>query len=195
MNKLVISNEQLKGLISKLCRDISNSGWRPDYVVGITRGGLIPAVMISHYLGVPCETLKVSLRDGGEPESNLWMAEDAYGYVRDERVVEDENDVGAILEAASDLLENGDRYKNILIVDDINDTGSTFNWIIQDWPSGCFPRDPSWNDVWNNNVKFAVLVDNQASKCNVKMDYSAMEINKAEKDVWVDFPWEDWWAK
>lgn len=195
MNKLVISNEQLKGLISKLCRDISNSGWRPDYVVGITRGGLIPAVMISHYLGVPCETLKVSLRDGGEPESNLWMAEDAYGYVRDERVVEDENDVGAILEAASDLLENGDRYKNILIVDDINDTGSTFNWIIQDWPSGCFPRDPSWNDVWNNNVKFAVLVDNQASKCNVKMDYSAIEINKAEKDVWVDFPWEDWWAK
>ena len=195
MNKLVISNEQLKGLVSKLCRDISNSGWRPDYVVGITRGGLIPAVMISHYLDVPCETLKVSLRDGGEPESNLWMAEDAYGYSREERTVEDENDVGAILEAASDLLENGDNYKNILIVDDINDTGSTFNWIMQDWPSGCFPRDSSWNEVWNNNVRFAVLVDNLASKCEVKMDYAGMEINKAENDVWVDFPWEDWWVK
>jgi len=27
------------------------------------------------------------------------------------------------------------------------------------------------------------------------MDYTGMEINKAENDVWVDFPWEDWWLK
>jgi len=85
--------------------------------------------------------------------------------------------------------------KNILIVDDINDTGATFNWIMEDWPSGCFPNDDHWNYVWNKNVKFAVLVDNLASKCNVKMDYVGMEINKAEDDVWVDFPWEDWWSK
>ena len=52
MNKLIIDNNKFKGLILKICRDVSNSGWRPDYIVGITRGGLIPAVMISHYLGV-----------------------------------------------------------------------------------------------------------------------------------------------
>jgi pyrimidine operon attenuation protein/uracil phosphoribosyltransferase len=49
--------------------------------------------------------------------------------------------------------------------------------------------------VWNNNVKFAVLVDNLASQCEVKMDYVGMEVNKAENDVWIDFPWEDWWTK
>jgi hypothetical protein len=27
------------------------------------------------------------------------------------------------------------------------------------------------------------------------MDYVGMEVNKAENDVWVDFPWEDWWTK
>lgn len=194
MNKLVISNEQLNSLVSKICRNIVMSGWRPDYVVGLTRGGLIPAVMISHYFNVPCETLKVSLRDEGECESNLWMASDALGPNSKERFVEDENDVGAILEAASDLLENG-TYKEILIVDDINDSGATFNWLMKDWRSSCFPDDDSWDEVWNNNVKFAVLVDNQASKCDVKMDYTGMEINKAENDVWVDFPWEDWWAK
>jgi len=194
MNKLVINNEQLKGLVAKICRDITNSGWRPDYVVGLTRGGLIPAVMISHYFNVPCETLKVSLRDSGERESNLWMAEDALGLNK-ERYVENPVDVAGILEAASDLLEAGDTYKNILIVDDINDSGATLNWIMEDWPSGCFPNDPSWEEVWNNNVKFAVLVDNVSSKCNVKMDYSGMEVNKAENDVWVDFPWEDWWTK
>lgn len=195
MNKLIINQRELQGLISKICRDIIITDWRPDYIVGITRGGLVPAVMISQYLNIPMHTLNVSLRDGGEPESNLWMAEDALGPQSKERFVEDENDIGGILSAASDLLEQGATYKNILLVDDINDTGATFNWIIDDWKSSCFPNDPSWEEVWNNNVKFAVLVDNQASKCNVKMDYSGMEINKAENDVWVDFPWEDWWTK
>jgi xanthine phosphoribosyltransferase len=195
MNKLVIKQHELNGLVAKLCRDIVLSGWRPDYIVGLTRGGLIPAVMISHYLNVPMYSLGVSLRDNDmEPESNLWMAEDALGPNSRERFVENPVDVAGILEAASDLLENG-TYKEILIVDDINDTGSTFNWIMKDWPSGCFPNDPSWSEVWNNNVKFAVLVDNLASQCEVKMDFVGMEVNKAENDVWVDFPWEDWWTK
>jgi uncharacterized protein len=195
MNKLVIKQHELNGLVAKLCRDIVLSGWRPDYIVGLTRGGLVPAVMISHYLNVPMYGLSVSLRDNDmAPESNLWMAEDALGPNSRERFVENPVDVAGILEAASDLLENG-TYKEILIVDDINDTGATFNWIMKDWPSGCFPNDPSWSEVWNNNVKFAVLVDNLASQCEVKMDYVGMEVNKAENNVWVDFPWEDWWVK
>jgi hypoxanthine phosphoribosyltransferase len=181
MKKLVLDNKEVKHLVSKICRDISNQSWRPDYVVGITRGGLIPAVMISHWLNVPCNTLKVALRDNQDAESNLWMAEDAFGYHR------------------TDLPEpagsNPTLRKNILIVDDINDTGATFNWIMQDWRSGCLPNDSAWKEIWKNNVRFAVLVDNLASKCEVKMDFCGMEINKAEDDVWVDFPWEDWWTK
>jgi len=195
MNKLIIKQSELNGLVAKICRNILISDWRPDYIVGITRGGLIPATMISHYLNIPMHTLAVSLRDGDEPESNLWMAEDALGPNSRERFIENPIDVTGVLEAAVDLLEQGSTYKNILIVDDINDTGATFNWIMKDWPSGCFPQDPAWEEVWNNNVKFAVVVDNLASKCNVKMDYVGKEINKAENDVWIDFPWEDWWAK
>ena len=195
MNKLVINQHKLTGLVSKIAREINVGSWRPDYIVGLTRGGLIPAVMLSHYLNVPIYALSVSLRDNNlGPESNLWMAEDALGPNSRERFVEDENDVAGVLAAASDLLESG-TYKNILIVDDINDTGATFNWIMKDWQSSCFPNDPSWDEVWNNNVKFAVLVDNLASKCDVKMDYAGMEINKAENDVWIDFPWEEWWTK
>lgn len=194
MNKLIINQQELNGLVSKICRNILISNWRPDYIVGITRGGLIPAVMISQYLNVPMHTLGVSLRDGEGGESNLWMASDALGPNSRERLVDDANDIGGILSAATDLLENG-TYKEILLVDDINDTGTTFNWIMQDWASGCFPQDPAWDEVWNNNVKFAVVIDNLASKCNVKMDFVGREINKAESDVWVDFPWEDWWTK
>ena len=196
MNKLILDQAKMSKMVSKIARDITISNWKPDYIVGLTRGGLIPAVMLSHYFSVPMYALGVSLRDQLGSESNLWMAEDALGN-EPSIYIEDEKDVGAVLDAASSLLEMPEppSYKNILIVDDINDTGATFNWIINDWKSSCFPDDPNWDNVWNNNVKFAVLVDNQASKCNVKMDYSGMEINKAENDVWVDFPWEEWWSK
>jgi hypothetical protein len=90
----------------------------------------------------------------------------------------------------------GDNFKNILIVDDMNDSGATINWIIQDWQNSCFPGDPSWEEVWNGNVKFAVLFDNLGSNCDVKMDFVGEEVNKeAENNIWIDFPYEDWWAK
>ena len=184
MKKLVIDNKELKGLVSKICRDITLSGWRPDYVVGLTRGGLIPAVMLSHYFGVPCETLKVSLRDDGKCESNLWMAEDAFGYVP----VEEQSTLGCRWDPA--------HRKNILVVDDINDSGKTIDWILKDWQAGCMPNEYTvWETVWHNNVRFAVLVDNLSSRCSIGVDYVGTEINKAQRDVWVDFPWESWWEK
>ena len=173
MNKLVINNDQFKGLIANICREISAGDWKPDYIVGITRGGLMPALMISQYFDIPMHSLNVSLRDNTDmgPESNLWMSEDAYGY---------NDDTGC---------------KNLLVVDDINDSGATLNWIMQDWQSSCLPSDARWNHVWGRNVRFAVVVDNLASKCTATMDYVGMEVNKAEKDVWIEFPYENWWSK
>ena len=79
--------------IHEMVNDISfqmyKDNWRPDYIVGLTRGGLIPAVIMSNTLGIPMETLKVSLRDSDSgPESNLWMAEDAFGYDYPNEIVE-----------------------------------------------------------------------------------------------------------
>jgi hypoxanthine phosphoribosyltransferase len=182
-------------LVREILRQMHQDSWKPDYIVGITRGGLEPANMISQYLEIPMQALNISLRDSTMgPESNLWMAEDAFGYPRSERYIEDSNDVGAVLEAASDLLALGDGCKNILIVDDINDTGATLNWIKQDWQSGCMPDDPVWSEVWNNNVKFAVLVDNQSSEFK-NIDYSGMKIDKSKDPRWIVFPWEEWWIK
>jgi hypoxanthine phosphoribosyltransferase len=142
--------------------------------------------MISQYFNIPCETLKVSLRDhGGEnpTESNLWMAEDAFGYV----------DIA--VRGYENIQYDVSQAKNILIVDDINDTGATINWILEDWPSGCLPNNERWSTVFGNNVRFAAVFDNLASDAKVKMHYVGEEINKAEQDVWIDFPFENWWAK
>jgi xanthine phosphoribosyltransferase len=177
MKKIYYSWQDIKNQTQEILRQLQRDAWRPDYVVGLTRGGLVPANLISQYLEVPMECLKVSLRDSKYgSESNLWMAEDAFGY-----------DV-------YDAMCSGNGRKNILIVDDINDSGATLNWIKQDWRSGCLPDDERWNnEIWGHNVRIAALVDNEASRSELKISYSAIDLNKAEEDVWIVFPWEDWW--
>lgn len=191
MKKLLVSQRDLNKFVRKICCEIESSDWRPDYVVGLTRGGLIPAVMISEYFNLRCETLKISLRDSGECESNLWMAEDAFGYIPAEERQNAEFEI-THLPVKGDATDPR-RRKNILIVDDINDTGATINWLIKDWQSSCLPSDQAWNHVWNKNTRFAVLYDNAASECVVKMDYVGKEIDKSKNNTWIDFPWESWW--
>ena len=182
MKKEIVTFDRLTAMVASLCRDIANSDWRPDYVVGLTRGGLLPAVMVSHYFDVPCETLKISLRDGNESESNLWMAEHAFGYVPEQ-------------ERGESGTQTDPAYRrNILVVDDINDTGATITWLQKDWASGCLPNNPAWGAIWNRNVRFAVLFDNQASEYK-QIDYAAHTINKLEDPVWIEFPWESWWTR
>ena len=177
MNKLKINQHEVNGLVGKICRELATGTWRPDYIVGITRGGLIPAVMISQYFNIPLHTLNVSLRDSEiGPESNLWMAEDALGPLSKERTVNDDT-----------------TFKNILIVDDINDSGTTLNWIKRDWEGNCFEHDEQWDFVWGKSTRVATLYDNQASQSQLIPSYAAETINKLDDPQWIVFPWEEWW--
>lgn len=191
ISKIYYSDKQIRGYLHDIMREMDRDEWRPDYIVGLTRGGLVPAVMLSHYLDIPMHSLGVSFRDGESgPESNLWMAEDAFGYAANEQQgLEDAGDIGAIKTSSFDYAIFA---KKILIVDDINDSGTTLNWIKQDWPSGCLPSHERWNSVWHNNVRFAVLINNEASSFK-SVDYAGTTVNKMETPVWCVFPWEEWW--
>ena len=156
--------------------------WRPDYIVGLTRGGLVPTTIMSNITGIMCHTLDTR-KDN--QESNCWMAEDAYGYIPEDQRID----------AMTGLkVENGSswdrtRKKNILILDDLNNTGNSFHFIKKDWQNNCLPNDSNWDAIWHHNVRFATLVDNGSSTFQ-DVDYTAVEINKDEQNVWVVFPWE-----
>ena len=181
MNKKYYSWDDVHKSATHIALQMYKDNWRPDYIVGITRGGMPLAVILSHMIDVPCNALKVSLRyDDSESESNCWMSEDAFGYA----YVPDRNDVFGEVKSVSS------RKKNILIVDDINDTGATFNWIIADWQKSCLPDNPNWSTVWGQNVRFAVMTDNLSSNFEGTINYWWDEVNKAEKDVWLVYPYE-----
>jgi hypoxanthine phosphoribosyltransferase len=97
MDKKYITWTEVETLVSHLCEHVEASGFKPDVVLGISRGGLIPAVMLSHCWDIPMIPLRWSTRD------HLYTDADTVAEIIKE-------------------VEDG---KRLLIVDDICDSGVT----------------------------------------------------------------------
>ena len=66
--------------------------------------------------------------------------------------------------------------KNIFIIDDINDTGATFNLI------------KKHINNYNIKIRFGCLIENKTSK--FKSNYWGNLIDKKLNPTWIVFPWE-----
>ena len=161
IEKQYINFEQMKDHCNTILKQMADDEWCPELIVGVTRGGALPAVMLSQYLNVKMIGLDVSLRD---------TIEDSFGRESNELI-------------ASDAAYG----KKILIVDDINDTGATINWIISDWNNSASGID------WGENVRIAVVVDNKSSDSYYWPNYVGETIDKELNPVWITFCYEEWW--
>ena len=71
MNILWYSWQDMCLDVNQLCRDIVLDNFKPDVIVGLSRGGLTPGVMMSHWLKKPFKPVKSALRDFPEWEDYL----------------------------------------------------------------------------------------------------------------------------
>ena len=63
--------QDMKRDTNTLCREIILDKFNPEVIVGISRGGLLPGVMISHWMEKPFKPIKAALRDFPEWEDYL----------------------------------------------------------------------------------------------------------------------------
>ncbi len=140
----IISWSDYDELVSSIASQLGD--WEPDAIVGLTRGGLIPAVQFSHMFNVKLYTLNISLRDGKAPSAKFdW--------------------------------KQLEKYSRVLIIDDINDSGSTLREVHNQFYTRAYM-----------NPKFATLLSKRSSVMEV--DYAGEHINKSRENDWVVFPWE-----
>ena len=107
VKKRYIDCKESEGLVANIIRHLQKDNKKITAVVGIVRGGLTPAVMLSHYYDCPLHVLDYSLRDRNDAQEFT------------------PND-GQVLSKA---MMNTERGGHVLIVDDINDSGDTLTAI------------------------------------------------------------------
>tara|TARA_R100000008_G_C3541653_1_gene145105 strand:+ start:462 stop:917 length:456 start_codon:yes stop_codon:yes gene_type:complete len=89
----VLTWDDYNELVSSIASQMGD--WEPQAIVGLTRGGLIPAVQFSHMFNVKLYTLNISLRDGKAPSTKFnWKQLEKYDRIL---IVDDINDSGATL--------------------------------------------------------------------------------------------------
>ena len=131
-----------------LYSQMRKANYVPDAIIGLLRGGVIPARMMADYFGIMLDffALDVKLYTG-------------IGTRKEEPVIR------------YDFKDSDLEGKNVLVIDDIFDSGKTMNAVLEHFKG--------------HNVTTATLFWKETAK--EKPDYYA-EISK--ENEWVVYPWE-----
>ena len=137
-----LTDKDVKKHVSAIINQMARASFRPDVVIGLARGGVVPALLISHYFDCEC-------------------------YIRNKEET---------------LFEKDFFQRNILVIDDINDSGHTLTLVNQEL----------YQELELREIKYATLINNESSDFTV--DFSGANFNRFEQSDWFVFPWEDWWT-
>ena len=91
-----VAYDQFVADVHSVAAAIGADGWQPDHLVGIGRGGLAPALWLSHAIGIPMLSIDYSAQDADF--SDMLIAR---------------------------LAERSAAGARLLLIDDINDSGRT----------------------------------------------------------------------
>jgi len=100
MNRYIYSWQDLSADIKIIVKQISLSGWFPDFIVGVKRGGLVPASVLSYYMNLPLLVTSCKIKDGKNVVDLVELTEDLKG--KKLLIVDDICDEGKTLEKLSE---------------------------------------------------------------------------------------------
>lgn len=150
-NNIVLTWQYVDEACEKIAAEVRASGFAPDYIVGIVRGGAIPAVLLSHRLGLPVVMVHWNTRDKGidHRESNAWLSEDI-----------------------------NFNNKKVLIVDDIVDSGRTIEELFEDWSA---TNKAGERTLALDNIKVCAIVYNETQSVYVDYYGRAIDRNQDDR--------------
>jgi hypoxanthine phosphoribosyltransferase len=125
-----ISYDEFLADIEAIAGRLAAAKWRPDFVVGIGRGGLVPATFLSHRIEVPM------------------LSVDQSSQVPDFS--------SALIPRLAKRSRGGDR---LLFVDDINDSGSTITHLRHAYSAAGGVEERMRFAVLINNLRSNAVVD------------------------------------
>ena len=162
--KIFIDFKQLKNDIKLLSKKILYSKIRDDAIIAITGGGLVPARLLRNYLNIPIYCVNIKYYDENDnimsnPNIVQWLSKSEINFLR---------------------------HKNILLVDDLNDTGSTINLVVD---LLCKTYTDKISPINFNHLGVAVLYDKIKNKNKLNNSISYYKVKDIE-DYWIVFPWE-----
>lgn len=100
---IVPSWHEIDRMLNRLVEMVKRDSFRPDIIVGVSRGGLIPAAVLSDRLGVDCDAVRL----------------------RYYKSVQNTEETPKIIQHISSDLSG----KKVLIVDDVADTGHSLQTV------------------------------------------------------------------
>ena len=164
-----VSWEEVEQLVSNVANKMIADNFKPDIIVTILRGGVVPARLLCNYFDkVSLFTVTAKLYD----KVDDWQTE--AGYL---------GAIGAVRVGKIDLPIYG--QEKTVIIDDISDSGKTFSAVIEEIynkHSGLYEL----NKLYNGKMLKTASLYLRGSSEFVPDFYG----EKVEHKEWFDFPWE-----
>ena len=160
MEKLFIDSNQLLRDSFKIAWNVYESGFRPNYIVGVWRGGAPIGIAVQELLDVL-----------GVKSDHIAIRTSSY-----ESMGKQGKDVQ--VHGLNYVIKKVESEDSLLIVDDVHDTGNSINQIINDIKTACKKNTP----VIKIATPFYKPANNNTTN---KPDYYLHETNK-----WLVFPHE-----
>lgn len=159
-HKQFIDYGQLVTDVAELAENIVNGDIKYDVIIAIAGGGLIPARLLRNYLKLPIYSVNIKTYDGEEKSGKV--------------------EVLQWLGKAECCSLAG---KNILFVDDLDDTRGTLRYVVDLLNS----QDEG---IFVGEVGFAVLYNKIKEKAYEFPEKYHYYSTRDVEDNWIVFPWE-----